>query len=143
MSLSTRWRRVDATRWVFRLCVLYAIMAGLVTVSTLFLGFALHAPWIVLLPAALTFLAGWVAHAWDHEQRWAWWALAVLSVADGAWELVGLSGTGLTFMRALRLLVDVATLALLFHPDSRERLEAPAAAACSSEVASGHGRSPR
>lgn len=125
MTLSERWRRLDAHAWVHRICILYTVVAGLMTLPALFAGFGLGAPWLALFPLGLAFFCGWLAHAWDEERRWSWVVLAVLSGVGVGNGLLSLAVGGPSFWSVLWLVLDAAVLLLLVHPDGRAVLDPP------------------
>jgi hypothetical protein len=141
VSLSTRWHRLDAARWVHRLLILQAVLCGWLTVVVLFYALAAGMAWLALVPAALTALLGWLAHAWEEgQQRWTWWTVMTLAVLVTAVDLMRL-GSGLSVLGAGRLLVDVAVLALLVHPDCSVRLGPPAGPRATTRTPGGGGSS--
>lgn len=128
MSLSVRWHRLDASAWVYRLLMLWVAVLGVWTAVTCIGGLPFGAPLLWLIPAALTALAGWLAHAWGEERRWTWWVVLTLVLPDAGGYLLDVT-TGPSFWRVARLLLDAVLLILLAHPDSTARLRRPAVAA--------------
>jgi hypothetical protein len=70
----------------------------LATVWALFGGWLAGVPFVAAMPAALASLVGWLTSAWRRQRPWVWWV----------WT-IGVAGV---------------LLLLLFHPDSRARIEA-------------------
>jgi hypothetical protein len=127
MTVNERWRRLDAHAWVHRICILYTVLAALITVPALFAGFGLGAPWLVLVPLGLAILFGWLSHAWGEERRWSWVVLVALSGASAASGLLSLAVGSRSLLMTLHLVIDAALLVLLVHPDSRKVLDPPPA----------------
>jgi hypothetical protein len=127
VSSSVRRHRLAAASGVYWLLVVQVLLAGFATVVALVAGLALGVPWIALVPAVLTALAGWVARAWRQERRCSWWVATGLTVLGAGVDLIGL-GAGVAFWRLAHLAFDIVLLALLVHPDSVARLAARAPA---------------
>lgn len=123
MTVNERWRRLDARAWVHRICILYTVLAALITVPALFAGFGLGAPWLALIPPAIAFFYGWLARAWDQERRWSWVVLAVLGGLGAGNGLLSLAAGSLSFWPVAWSVIDVLLLVLLVHPDGREVLD--------------------
>ena len=122
MDAGTRWRRLDAEHWVHVAGMVATALLALWTTWALFGGWLAGVPFVAVLPAALASLTGWLTSAWRRERRWAWWVWTVGSTAAFATALNGVvSGRGLA---VAPLLAVGVLLLLLFHPDSRARIEA-------------------
>jgi hypothetical protein len=141
VSLSTRWHRLDAAAWVHRLLVLQAVLLGLVTIGVFFLGAIAGMVWVTLIPAGLTVLTGWLAHAWDAgRERWTWWTVMTLGVLAAAADLLRLA-SGMSVLTLLHVLADAALLALLIHPDCSARLGRPSGPRSATRTPGGGGPS--
>lgn len=125
MTLTERWRRLDAHAWVHRICILYTVVTALITVAVLVAGFVLGAPWLVLIPLGLAFFFGRLAQAWGEERRWSWVVLVALSGPGAASGLLSLAVGSRSLLTILYLMIDAVLLVLLVHPDSREVLDPP------------------
>ncbi len=121
MDVGTGWRRLDAEYWVH--------MWGMVATTTLVLwalAAVLGGPVLALLPAALAGLAGWLTSAWRQARPWAWWVWTIGGAAAFATALDALvSGRAVA---AAPLVATGVLLLLLFHPDSRARIETASSA---------------
>ena len=124
MSLSARWRRLDAARWVYRLLVLQVVLLVLVAAATAIAGLVAGSPLMWVVPAALAAVSGWIAGAWQDERRWSWWVVTVLAVLSAGSGLLRLA-SGVTWWRPAWLAFDVVLVALLAHPGSTARLDPP------------------
>ena len=127
MDARTRWRRLDAEHWVHVWGMAATTLLVLATVGALFVGWLAGVWYVAVLPAALASLSGWLTSAWRLERPWSWWAWTVGSAAVFMASLNGLAQGQL--LGAVLFVVSSALLVLLTHPDSRARIESPAATA--------------
>jgi hypothetical protein len=122
VSLSERWHRLEAARWVHRLLMLEVVVLVLVTAVDAIGGLLVGAPLMWLFPGALTALAAWVTSAWGEERRWSWWVVMALTVLGAASSLLTLA-SGFSWWRAAVVVLDAVFVVLLVHPDSSARLD--------------------
>ena len=120
MSLSIRWNRLDAPRWVGRLLVLQTVVSAGTTL-TAFVGGLL---WSAVVLLVVTFALGSLTSAWYAERPWAWHLLCAFQVLGLLGRLVGASGRS-PLPTAVGLLLSLAGVALLLHPATRTRLDRP------------------
>jgi hypothetical protein len=121
MDVRRRWRRVDAEHWVHVWGMVVTAALALATMWALVGGWLAGVPFVAVLPAALASLAGWLTSAWRRERPWAWWVWTTGAAAAAVTAL-----NTLIAGRPVAVAALIATgilLLLLFHPDSRARIE--------------------
>jgi hypothetical protein len=120
MGAPARWRRVDAEHWVHVAGMVGTTLLSAWTAWVLFAGLAAGLAWAALIPGAAAALMGALTSAWRRERPWSWWAWTALAAVA---FLAGLPGvTGLRPLTLAWLACTGGLLALLSHPDSRERI---------------------
>jgi len=123
MDVRTAWRRLDAEHWVHVWGVVATTLLVIGSLVAVIAGFAVSTPVMAVFPVALAALSGWLTSAWRRERPWAWWVWTIGSAVGFATALDGLaSGRGVA---AASLAASGILLVLLFHPDSRARVERP------------------
>jgi hypothetical protein len=119
MTLSDRWRRLDASRWVSWVLVLCVVFSAWQTLRVAFFGWLGGAAWLALVPGVFAVGAGLLLAAWRRDRPWAWFVLVVLV----ALQLLAFGGPLLfgevRLSGVLGSTVSVVLLVLLLHPDSR------------------------
>jgi hypothetical protein len=127
MSARGRWRRVDAEHWVHVLGMVLTTVLVLWTCAALLGAMMAGFVWLALLPAGITALVGKMTSAWRLDRPWSWWAWTVLGVLLALGGLGGLLAGDNPWIQGAWLTFGCLLLVLLSHPDSRARIDAPAA----------------
>jgi hypothetical protein len=112
--------------------VLMGLQTAVLSLGALFavLGsIVLRAPLLGFICVGLAVLSGWLTTAWRHERPWCWWVLMTVYGLGLLMSLGDLLTDGPSWPTLISLAVDSVLLVLLLHPDSRARIDPPAAVA--------------